>query len=271
MPLIDDLMRHVRACQSFQLSGRVPFRTCGSQVGWIDAATAEELHAMGGVEEHGGISLEPQRLQPVARALADRGRFRWRDEAFDVRVDHDGDAAGTVPGKVLGTVDRGALPLLGIRAWGAHCNGLVRRDDGWHLWVARRAADRPLDPGKLDHLAAGGVPAGLTPEQTLAKEAEEEAGIPASLSAQARRVATLGYSMDREEGLRRDRLACFDLLLPDSFQPVPHDDEIESFALWPLPDVLERVRTTDDFKFNVNLVLIDLFLREGLLGHGQTA
>ena len=35
--------------------------------------------------------------------------------------------------------------------------------------------------------------------------------------------------------------------------------------LWPLRQVLDRVRRTDDFKFNVNLVLIDLFLREGLV------
>ena len=29
--------------------------------------------------------------------------------------------------------------------------------------------------------------------------------------------------------------------------------------------VVDRVRRTDDFKFNVNLVLIDLFLRLGLV------
>jgi len=29
--------------------------------------------------------------------------------------------------------------------------------------------------------------------------------------------------------------------------------------------VVETVRNTDDFKFNVNLVLIDLFLRQGLI------
>ena len=30
--------------------------------------------------------------------------------------------------------------------------------------------------------------------------------------------------------------------------------------------MLETVRETDEFKFNVNLVLIDLFLRRGLVG-----
>jgi len=32
-----------------------------------------------------------------------------------------------------------------------------------------------------------------------------------------------------------------------------------------LDDVLARVRDTDDFKFNVNLVLIQLFVRLGLM------
>ena len=40
---------------------------------------------------------------------------------------------------------------------------------------------------------------------------------------------------------------------------------MDSFELWPIERVLAAVRDTDDFKFNVNLVLIDLFLREGLI------
>jgi hypothetical protein len=34
---------------------------------------------------------------------------------------------------------------------------------------------------------------------------------------------------------------------------------------------MEAVAETDDFKFNVTLVLIDLFLREGLFGDGAEA
>ena len=40
---------------------------------------------------------------------------------------------------------------------------------------------------------------------------------------------------------------------------------MEHFELWPARRVLEAVRDSDEFKFNVNLVLIDLFLREGLI------
>ena len=101
-----------------------------------------------------------------------------------------------------------------------HVNGLVQRPDGLHLWVARRARDKLLDPGKLDHIVAGGVPAGLSPCETLIKEAAEEAAIPPELAAQARvRSASFGYAMERPEGLRRDWLYCYDLFLPERFHP----------------------------------------------------
>ena len=74
------------------------------------------------------------------------------------------------------------------------------------------------------------------------------------------------YAMERPEGLRRDRLHCYDLALPEHFCPRAADGEVESFELWPVGRVLATVRDTDDFKFNVNLVLIDWFLREGLIG-----
>lgn len=196
-------------------------------------------------------------LPGLARALAGRGLLRLRGEAFDVRATEDG--------PVLGRIDRGAIPKFGVQAVGVHVNGLVRTQDGPHLWVARRARDKLLDPGKLDHVVAGGVPAGLGPWETLIKEAGEEAAIPPALAAQAKRVGRISYAMVRGEGLRRDLLYCYDLALPADFRPVPADGEVEAFELWPIARVLETVRRSDDFKFNVNLVLIDLFIRLGLV------
>jgi 8-oxo-dGTP pyrophosphatase MutT (NUDIX family) len=189
--------------------------------------------------------------------LADGGVFPWRDEAFDVRAE--------IGQPVLSQIDRGALPLFGIIAEGVHINGLVQTADGLHLWLARRAADRPLDPGKLDHLAAGGIPAGLDARQTLVKEAQEEAGLPQALAETALFRGLIRYTMERPEGLRRDALHCYDLILPESFTPSPMDGEAAGFELWPIGRVLEAVRDSDVFKFNVNLVLIDLFLRTGTI------
>lgn len=256
------LLGHIRSCHNARLPGvRQPFLIGEAEIGWVLPELADALSEFPGVRHRGrGIGLDRGQagaLQGIARALATRGLFRWRGEAFDVRA-----APG---GAVLAQLDRGALPLFGVMAEGVHVNGLVRRGDGLWLWVARRAAHKHLDPGKLDHLVAGGIPAGLSARQALVKEAAEEAAIPASLAARAVPVGQIRYAMERPEGLRRDLLHCFDLALPEDFVPHPADGEAAGFELWPLARVLERVAATDDFKFNVNLVLIDLFLRTGLI------
>ncbi|HTR15570.1 MAG TPA: DUF4743 domain-containing protein [Acetobacteraceae bacterium] len=263
--MLDRFLRHIAACNNAELPGeRLPFLLRGAAVGWVRPDFAAALARHGLSVAAGTVALDdPERLQPVARALAAEGWYPWRDEAFDVRADWGGPA--------LATLDRGALPLFGVEAAGVHLNGLVRRAEGLHLWVARRAANKLLDPGKLDHLVAGGVPAGLSPAETLVKEGAEEAGLSPALLAAARPVSVFGYRMERPEGLRRDRLWCYDLELPESFVPVPEDGEVEAFELWPLARVFEAVRDGDSFKFNVNLVLIDLFLRVGLIDPDSAA
>jgi 8-oxo-dGTP pyrophosphatase MutT (NUDIX family) len=253
--------RHIAACNNANLPGeRIAFAIGTTPVGWVRPDVAQALAglpAMTVTATAATLAADAAGTLPaIGRALADQGFCRWRGEAFDVRADGDG--------PVLATLDRGALPALGVLAVGAHLNGLVRRPEGLHLWVARRAADKALDPGKLDHLVAGGVAAGMTPRQTLVKEAAEEAGMPAALAGTAVETGVVSYAMERPEGLRRDRLVCYDVMLPAGFQPVATDGEVAGFELWPMARVVERVRDTDDFKFNVNLVLIALFQRLGL-------
>lgn len=251
---MESLIRHIRACNNATLPGaRVPVLVAGESVGWMLPDLARQAASLGARLTEAGLTIAAAELQKLARALAERGALRWRAEAFDVRARPDG--------PVLGQLDRGALPKFGVQASGVHLNGLV----GERLWVARRAADKLLDPGKLDHLVAGGVPAGMTPVPTLLKEADEEAGLPSSLARGARPVGAIAYAMEREEGLRRDLLYCYDLELPADFRPQPRDGEVAAFELWELDRVLDTVRRTDAFKFNVNLVLIDLFLRRGMV------
>jgi 8-oxo-dGTP pyrophosphatase MutT (NUDIX family) len=257
---IDGFLRHIRACNNVVLPGRrLPFLLADEQVGWVLPTLAERLRGFPQVAVRSdGIHLDdPTALPAIASALSNQGVLRWRGESFDVRAHSDG--------PVLATIDRGGLPVFGIEAIGVHLNGLVGRADGPYLWVGRRAADKALDPSKLDHIVAGGVSAGLTPAATLVKEAEEEAAIAPPLARQATQVGLIRYAMERPEGLRRDLLYCYDLILPPEFQPRPVDGEVAAFELWPLSRVMEAVRTSDAFKFNVNLVLIDLFLRRGLV------
>ncbi len=267
---MNGFQRHIDACNTpAALSGLVPFRIGGAEVGWLAPDLARALTADAGDLrlDGGGAALAPRlrdaaarsaALARIALAVAKRGLCRIRDEAFDIRA--------TPEGPVLAQLDRGAIPAFGVIAQGVHVNGLVRRADGLHLWVGVRAADKAVAPGKLDHIVAGGIPAGLTPFQCMVKEAGEEASIPPALAARARPSGTrLSYMMRLEEGLRRDVLHVFDLDLPEDFVPRPNDHEVARFELWPAARVLAAVRDTDEVKFNVNLVLIDLFLREGLI------
>jgi hypothetical protein len=252
--------RHIDACNNAVLPGRrLELRIGPDLVGYVAPEIVGALGAWPSIEirESGLLLRDAQALPGIARELSARGFFRFRGEAFDVRA-----RAG---GPVLSTIDRGALPAFGVMAEGVHLNGLVRRADGLHLWVARRAANKQLDPGKLDHLVAGGVSAGMSPWETLLKEGAEEAALPAGLLAGAVKTGEIGYAMDRGEGLRRDLLHCYDVALPESFVPRAADGEVESFELWPMARAVAAVRDTDDFKFNVNLVLIALFERLGLL------
>ncbi|HTI02407.1 MAG TPA: DUF4743 domain-containing protein [Acidisoma sp.] len=259
----EKLLRHIHAAHNAALPGdRHPFRVGGHAVGWLKPDFAEALAEMASLPRDGDgrVTLPADRaaeLPDIARALSDASWFRWRGEEFDVR---ESDA-----GPALARIDRGAVPSFGIVSHGVHCNGLVWKPDGLHLWVARRAADKLLDPGKLDHIVAGGVSAGMSAEETLIKESEEEAAVPPALAAAARHVGRIRYDMERAEGLRRDLLYCYDLDLPEDFMPSPSDGEVAGFELWPIERVFETVLETDAFKFNVNLVLIDLFLRQGLV------
>lgn len=255
------LAHYLTICNNVVLPGqRRRFLIGDMAVGWVLPSLATELAAFRGISATANtvrLAADPTgELQTIARTLADRGRFRWRGEAFDVRSEPDG--------VTVGHIDRGAMPIFGMLAQGVHVNGLVRHGDETLIWVARRAASKALDPGKLDNIVAGGIPAGLTPYEALIKEAAEEAAIPADLAANAVAVETIQYTMERPEGLRRDLLHCYDLYLPEDFVPKPIDGEVESFELWPASRVLDAVRHTTTFKFNVNLVLIGLFRRLGL-------
>jgi 8-oxo-dGTP pyrophosphatase MutT (NUDIX family) len=262
---IAKLLAHIAACRTAVLPGiRLPLYAGKRHFGYLNLVNAARLAAVapGTVVTDERVEM-PAALLPQLNGLAAAMGIPIRAEDFDVREAAEGPS--------LGVLDRGALPSFGVMGLGVHLNGLVRRAGGPHLWVAKRAADKKLDPGKLDHLVAGGVPAGYSPFETLLKEAEEEAGLPEAMTAQARQVAVFKYNMERPEGLRRDVLYAYDIELPNDFIPHPMDGEVESFALWPLAQVAEVLATSDEFKFNVSLVLIDLLLREGVYTGVQAA
>jgi 8-oxo-dGTP pyrophosphatase MutT (NUDIX family) len=240
----------------------------GRIMGWPTHAVAERLKAL----PHFLVDKRSVRLSPqIAGYERMTAVF---DEATDALV-----ASGLVPKRrkerypllrrfeetPLAAVDRGLVPVLGLRSFGIHVNGYVRAKDGLKLWVGKRARDKATAPGKLDHLIAGGQPLGLSLADNLVKEAWEEAGMQAELARSARPVGLVSYKTFFTDGQRDDVLFCFDLEVPADWTPEPQDDEVEHFDLWPIERVIERLEKSEDFKFNVGLVIVDFLMRHGYL------
>jgi 8-oxo-dGTP pyrophosphatase MutT (NUDIX family) len=203
-----------------------------------------------------------QRSAALAQVCAELHRdgtiAGWRDELYPVT------ARWSSPPLLL--LERAAVPLFGVTAYGVHMNGIVRDDDGrCRMWIARRSMSKPTGPGKLDQLVAGGQPHGIGLRENMIKECAEEAGIPRRLARRVRPAGAVRYVFETPSGLRPDVIFSFDLELPPDFQPVNRDGEVEAFYLWPLDRVLATVRDTDAFKFNCSLVIIDFLVRHGIV------
>lgn len=259
--------RHVAACNPPVREDFWPWRVDEAVVGWVRPAFMAELSRFPEVFELGGRELRlsgglqgfaarSAALDGVARELAVAG----------VTPTYMGEPYAVTPAgreAALCVVDRAAAAYFGVRSFGQHLNGFVRRPDGIHMWIGRRARDRLLFPGALDNMVAGGLPHSLGLDENLIKECREEAGVPEALAGKAVPVGTVSYNRVAERGFRRDVLYCYDLELPDDFVPVNTDGEVEEFMLMPLAEVAAIVRETDDFKLNCNLVVIDFLIRHG--------
>ena len=257
-------------CNRHNLSGFLPFEVGDKRIGWVRRSLTErlaerpEVFAVGA--ESVGFAPGLNTLELRSAALAGVVR-EWHGSGLLRRVSGELLTVGVGMGEApLLLIDRAAVQAFGFSAVGVHVNGYVRRDDGLHVWIAQRAAGRHSYPGMLDNMVAGGQPAGLSLMENVAKEAAEEAGIPAALAGRARPAGAVTYCLETEAGLRPDILYVYDLELPAGFQPRNTDGEVAHFELWPAARLAETVRDTERFKFNCNLVIIDFFIRRGILG-----
>lgn len=259
----------ITECNTHDPTGFLPFMVDGQAVGHVRHEFAAKLAPFGDVFRvmNDRVALAPalssyaDRTQAVATVLQELERQQVidasRHEPFPVTT------AFAAP--ALFEIERTAVPYFGLRAFGLHMNGFVRRDDGIHLWIGRRSWTKPICPGMLDNMVAGGQPVGLSLIDNLIKECGEEAGIPPELARQAAPVGCISYLLEWPQGLKPDVMFCYDLELPNGFVPANQDGEIEEFFLWPAERAAEIVRDTREFKFNCNLVIIDFLIRHGRL------
>ncbi len=261
---------HIATCNNADLTQFEPWYVGGTRAGFLHRdflpmiAVRPELfgHRDGGWYLSEALDTPAKRTAAMRTFLLDlrgRGLFGklWREEPYKV--------AASFSAPTLLEMERAAVPWFGVRAWGPHMTGFVRKADGLHIWVPRRAYDKPTYPGQLDNTVAGGQPAGIGLLDNLIKECGEEAAIPPHLARQAKAVGFVSYRHQERATLKPDIMSCFDLELPADFTPRVHDGEVHSFELWPLRRVYETVRDTTEFKYNCNLVLIDFFVRHGMI------
>ncbi len=272
--LAEGFFRHIEACNTDVAEPFWPWLVDNHRVGWLRPGFAERLADFGdvfsveaGADDNGQVVFKPglsdfsersDALRAVASALAEAGIVPpFMNEPYPV----------TPAGResALCVIDRAAAAFFGLRSFGQHLNGFVRRDDGIHMWLGRRARDRLLFPGALDQMVAGGLPHDLSLNENLVKECAEEAGIPEDLAVAAVPVGAVSYNRVAQRGLRRDLLYCYDLEVGPDFEPRNTDGEVEQFLLLPLDEVARLVSETDEFKLNCNLVVIDFLIRHGWL------
>ncbi len=266
-------IRHIQRCNNHTPNDYVPFIVDGQLVGRFRHAFAERLAEWPDVfcvnksrvslhESHQGYEQRSIVVDEVLRDLIACGEYSYLpyllDEMYAVSANRREEA--------LFEIDRSASALFGIRAFGQHLNGFVRKPDGMHMWLGQRAANKGTFPGKLDHLVAGGLPVGETLDGNLHKECWEEAGIGGDLANLAIPVGAVSYNVDTKTGFKYDTLYCYDLELPNDFVPRCTDGEVDAFKLLPIEQVMRIVLETDDFKPNCNLVIIDFLLRHGFIG-----
>ncbi|MFO1337725.1 MAG: DUF4743 domain-containing protein [Burkholderiaceae bacterium] len=246
-------------------------RLDGQRVGTVDAAGRAALAAWpqwfrevdGGCGGELAIQLPPAErnaaLAEVHQALWAQGLIRaWRDEPFAWWNEH---------GQVAAVIERAASRFWGALTLGAHANGYVADPASGrptHLWIARRAWNKPTDPGRLDNLVGGGVPHGQTPRQALRREAWEEAGLHAHELASLVRGRTIELACDIPEGWQHEWLFVYDLALPPGRQPQNQDGEVAEHQLLPIADALQRA-ADGEMTTDAALATLDFALRHGLV------
>ena len=261
---------HISRCNQYDLKEFIPWRISGKTVGYVHKKHAKYLEAFPKIfvamSDHFALSdtlVDPRNRTVAIEAMlkilrAKYPKLRKLNEKYAVKEN--------VNGKTLMEIDRGAADFFGILNTGVHLNGISNSHENKKMWVATRSEQRKTFPGELDNMVAGGQPSNITRQENVIKECYEEASIPEDLAKASEPKGFVSYNMQAGTTLRRKILYVYDLYLPNSFIPLPNDNEVKKFDLVPIHTVMEIVKNHPHaFKYNCNLVILDFLIREGLI------
>ena len=299
-------------------SGIIDFKVDGSVLGKVDPKVADILCSTSVATTPGGPSRSV--FEMVTPPTTSKAYLTLSEGASGTTVESRSQAVATVMEELKQTgivtgwrnelypvsdsfynppfflMERAATDLLGVLSYGVHINGILHPDvdvDGNQpqlplMWMARRSKTKSKYPTMLDHIVAGGQPAGLSLMENVIKECEEEAGIPPDIAVpgvnlrpagvvsyeEANRCvagggddAASGESDNSFHTISRVVLFNYDLYLPKEFVPKPVDGEVEDFFLWTVDQIKDSMAPDfdDPIKPNCYLVIIDYLLRVGYI------
>jgi 8-oxo-dGTP pyrophosphatase MutT (NUDIX family) len=246
----------------------LPFYVREHPVGWLRPSFADLLrrwpHVFEVTSSYVTLRAAPDTVHgrtaamaEVTRALAADGVVRgWREE--EVSVSHHYAAPELL------RIERAATRHFGMMAYAAHLTGFTRRDGEPWLWIARRAPDKTIDPDRLDSLVGGRIASGYTVDETIRKEAWEEAGIPSALMNGVACASVVRVEYSVPEGLHREIVFAHDLWLPGDFRPQNQDGEVARLYCLSVPETLEAI-LAGEFTLDAGAVTVDALLRNGVL------
>jgi len=197
-------------------------------------APAWSLHLPPQAASGANVNATTDGLNTLAEALRDANLCGpWRNEQL---------AVTNPSGEVVGTVERGAVRVLGITTCAVHLVGLA--SDG-RMWVQKRSLNKPNDPGLWDTLMGGMISAADSLPQTLVRETWEEAGLRVHTLAGVAHGGHVLFSRPSSEGggagYMVERIDWFRAVVPEDMAPNNQDGEVDEFALLPLEEVRAQV------------------------------
>ncbi|XMA17632.1 hypothetical protein WAI453_010423 [Rhynchosporium graminicola] len=162
--------------------------------------------------------------------------------------------------------------LFGFVSRGAHLTVYSNTHDGMKVWVPRRSAHLFTYPNCLDTTVAGGVAAGEGPFECIVREADEEASLAEELVRKETKacgsITYVGLTNPGDSGeqslISSDVVYVYDLELPEGIICRQNDDEVKEFNLMSIEEVKKGLGA-GEFKTNSALVMIDFFIRHGII------
>lgn len=248
----------------FDASALLRFCVGEHRVGWVRPEFAQQLarwpavftvtpDAVAIAERLDSAAARTESIAEVLQRLREQGAVRgWRDEAFRVPPRY---VDGSAP--ELFRIERSARELFGIESHASHLNGIVRTSNGFSMWIARRSADKSVDPDLLDNMVAGGIAADSDAWTTLLKECAEEAGLPETLARSAQRRGRVRFCRNHPQGADVQCIETYDVELPGDFVPRNLDGEVAGFRLLPFDAVRREIAQPGRFTVDAALVALD--------------